>query len=163
MSLEKGVFSAARSERGQMTVELAVMVPVCIVVALIVFNLVRFAVVCAEFDRVAQDAVISQGVAPSGEQSAANACSEVKACVVAALNAEYVDVSVTTEGVLDGEGTSRGIAFPVSPLLTRFVCTLRYQTWPRAMTLAGVCYAPPFVLEHSKSIVVDRYRAGVVV
>ena len=51
---------------GQLAVELAVMVPVCIVVALIVFNLCRFIEACATFDRVAMDAVISQGVSPPG-------------------------------------------------------------------------------------------------
>lgn len=60
-----------RSCSGQMTVELAVLVPVVIVVALTVFNLMRFVSACSAFDRIAADAVVSQGVSPKGETKAA--------------------------------------------------------------------------------------------
>ena len=56
-------------ESGQMTVELAAMLPVIIVVALIVYNLAKYAEVCSTFDRVSLDAAVSHGVSPSGSQS----------------------------------------------------------------------------------------------
>ncbi|MCH3942361.1 MAG: pilus assembly protein [Atopobiaceae bacterium] len=55
---------AVLEERGQMTVELAVVVPVVVVMALVVFDLMRFVALCARFDRVSLDAVVSQGISP---------------------------------------------------------------------------------------------------
>ena len=52
-----------------MTVELAVVVPVTIVVALIVLNLMWFVDACAAFDQAALDAVVAHGVSPAGEQT----------------------------------------------------------------------------------------------
>ena len=46
-------------QSGQMTVELAVLVPVVIVVALIVANLMEFVDACAAFDRLSLDEVIA--------------------------------------------------------------------------------------------------------
>ena len=48
-------------QSGQMTVELAVLVPVVIVVALIVANLMEFVDACAAFDRLSLDEVIAEG------------------------------------------------------------------------------------------------------
>lgn len=52
---------ALRSQSGQMTVELATLIPVIVVVALIGYNVVRFAQACALFDRAAREAVVSLG------------------------------------------------------------------------------------------------------
>ena len=60
-----------------MTVELAVVTPVVIVVALVVLNLMWFIEACAAFDQAALDAVVSHGVAPAGEQSQLAAVDEV--------------------------------------------------------------------------------------
>ena len=43
------------SQSGQMTVELAVLVPVVIMVALVVVNLMEFVDACAAFDRLSLD------------------------------------------------------------------------------------------------------------
>ena len=45
---------ALRSQSGQMTVELATLIPVIVVVALIGYNVVRFAQACGLFDLVAR-------------------------------------------------------------------------------------------------------------
>lgn len=44
---------------GQMTVELAVLIPVVVVVALIAINLMEFIDACAAFDVLSSDTVIS--------------------------------------------------------------------------------------------------------
>ena len=49
-------------EAAQATVEMVVVVPALLVLALIVFNLMRFAAATARFDRVAPDIVIAHGV-----------------------------------------------------------------------------------------------------
>ena len=155
--------AAARDERGQMAVELAVMLPVGIVVALIVYNLCRFVEACATFDRVAPDAVVAHGVSPAGEQSALSSAGQVKAGIEQALDMRSCEVDVTVSGPPDAAAGIGGLTFPLSPLLTTYTCTLRYRPWPSGFVMAGVAFRPPVALVHVRTLVIDRYRPGVVV
>ena len=56
-----------REKRAQATAEMAVVAPVMIILALIVYNLMQFACAVARFDRVAPDIVLAQGVSPQGD------------------------------------------------------------------------------------------------
>lgn len=148
-------------KRGQMTVELAVMVPVALVVALVALNLVGYVEACAAFDQAALEAIVAHGVAPPGEQSEMAAVSEVEGALEELLGREdRCDVEVRAESASSGGGVAR---FAVSPLMTRYVCTLRYRTWPRFVRLPGVTFEAPIELTHERELVVDRYRPGVVV
>lgn len=143
-----------------MTVELAVVVPVVVVVALVVFDLMRFVALCARFDRVSLDAVVSQGISPPGEQGDASAVDEVQRAVSASFaGSSGVSVETRVEAVGPSEG---GTVFSAAPNLSRFVCTLRVRPWPDAFVIAGVASGTPFQLSHERSLVVDRYRPGVV-
>lgn len=149
------------NSRGQMTVELAVLVPPAIVVALIVYNLMCFIDACAAFDRLSLDAVVAHGVAPSGTQAQDTAASEVESAIVSALGRESsCEVNVSVEDVDSGEHAS---SFVVSPLLRRFVCTLTFKPWPRYLRMPGITLEAPLALSHERSLVIDRYRPGVVV
>ena len=156
------VLRGGRSQRGQMAVELAVMVPVCIVVGLIVFNLCRFVEACATFDRVAADAVISHGVSPAGEQSIHSSVGSVRESIERALDMRTCEVSVDVSAP-EPVPTGGGLSFPISPLLSTYTCTLRYHPWPGSFVMAGVSFSPPVVLTHERVLVVDRFRPGVVV
>ena len=153
-----------RATAGQLVVELAVMIPVVIVVGLTVLNLAKFVEACAAFDHAAPAAVVAQGVSPAGE-SESPPDGEVRSCILEALGmpADVVDVEVDSERVGHARGGGDGIEFPVSPLLTRYSCTLEYRPWPSSFTIAGVSYRAPLVLHHKRELVVDRYRGGVVV
>ena len=143
-----------------MTVELAVITPVVIVVALVVLNLMGFVEACAAFDQVALDAVVAHGVAPSGEQSEGRAASEVRSAIEELLGREgRCEVEVRAEAVGMG-ATSSGLV--MSPLLTRYVCTLTYRPWPRLLRMPGVTYEAPLALRHECELVVDRFRPGMV-
>lgn len=146
-----------RSRVAQMTVELAVLTPVVIVVALVALNLMGFVEACAAFDQAAQDAVIAHGVAPPGERSAIAAVCE---SIEESLGREdRCEVEVRGESV---SGATEGVS-SASPLLTRYVCTLTYRPWPRLLRFPGVTYEAPLELGHECELVVDRYRPGVVV
>ncbi len=150
-----------RDAGGQMAVELAVFVPPAIVVALIAYNLMCFIDACAAFDRLSLDAVVAHGIAPVGAQTQDTAASEVRAAIASGLGREETcEVSVSVEDVDSGEATG---AFVVSPLLRRFVCKLTFKPWPRYMRMPGITFEAPFALFHERSLVVDRYRPGVVV
>lgn len=150
----------ARDEDGQMTVELAVLLPVVIVIALIVVNLMEFVDACAAFDRLCDDAVITQGVAPAGEQTQIASVDAVRASLTDALGREgSCEVEVSTIPLSEEDGAN---PFEVSPLLTRYTCTLVYHPWPRELRLPGITYDAPLTLTHERTLVVDRYRPGVV-
>lgn len=55
-----------REERAQATVEMAVVTPVLLVLALIVYNVMIFASAVARFDRVVPDIVLAHAVASEG-------------------------------------------------------------------------------------------------
>ena len=149
-------------EDGQMAVELAVLLPVVIVVALITYNLGRFVEACAAFDRVALDAVVAHGVAPAGEQSSLAAASEVQTCISEALAMSSCDVKVEAASRASASPLA-GISFPISPLLTTYTCTLSYTPWPHSVSFGPVSFRPPVRLTHTRTLVVDRFRPGVVV
>ncbi len=150
-------------EEGQMVVELAVVAPLMIVIALIVFNLMVFLEASSRFDRVAPDAVLAMGVSPAGDGAgSANVARLVKEAIEHAMAGLWgVEVSVDLEGVWDG-GSADGVGFSFAPHLTRFMCTLRYRPWPGGASIAGFDAAIPLELVHRCSVVVDRYRTGVV-
>lgn len=157
----RGRLAAALAGRdGQMTVELAVLTPVVIVVALVVLNLMWFTDACAAFDQAALDAVVAHGVAPSGEQGRERAVEEVTSALGRAMGERRgCAVEVRAEPVSPG---ASGASFVISPLLTRYVCTLTYRPWPLLLSMPGVPYGAPLALTHERALVVDRFRAGVV-
>ncbi|WP_417229352.1 hypothetical protein [Thermophilibacter sp.] len=158
--MRRWVWGLARSREGQMTVELAVLTPVVMVVALVVLNLMGFVEACAAFDQAARDAIVAQGVAPPGEQSEIGAVEGVQATLEELLGrSDRCEVEVRAEST---SGTGQG-SFAISPLLTRYVCTLTYRPWPRSVRFPGITYEAPLALRHECSLVVDRYRPGVVV
>lgn len=81
-------------EEGQMTVELLVALPVAIVIALIAFNAMTFLGMCAEFDRVARNAVRVHAAVPTQAAPTA-AVGDIDAELAASFDEENVDVEVT--------------------------------------------------------------------
>ena len=149
-----------RACSGQMAVELAVLMPVVIVVALTVYNLARFVSLCATFDRVSVDAVTVVGVSPKGTQNSVHAVEEVKRSIEHSMGpSSACEVEVRAEPV--GANGGGGI-LSLGPALTRFTCSLAMRPWPSAFVMAGVRYEAPLVLRHERTLVVDRYRSGVV-
>ncbi|MDO4797307.1 MAG: hypothetical protein Q4A01_04710 [Coriobacteriales bacterium] len=146
-------------ESGQMAVELAALAPVMIVVSLIVFNLSRFCMLCAMFDRVSLDAVVAHGISPSGQDAQITGVHDIQQCIEQALPAKgSCEVAVSAEEV-SGEGAGR---LSVMPALVRYRCRLSYAPWPSSFSIAGVSVNAPLVLWHERSLVVDRYKPGVV-
>lgn len=76
-------------ECAQATVEMAVVTPVLLVLALIVYNIMVYAGAVARFDRVVPDIVLAHAAAPGGEgdDSAVDASARVQAEVQFAMGA----------------------------------------------------------------------------
>lgn len=156
-----------REQRAQATVEMAVVAPVMLVVALIVYNVMTFVCITARFDRVAPDIVLAHGISPSGDAtgslSAAGAAAMVEERLVRAMGNEGVVVEVSVEGQAEEDGADGGPLLNMVGGLRTYRCTLRYVPWPLDISIAGVDMGAPLELTHAKVVTVDPWRSGVVV
>ena len=147
-------------ERAQATVELAVVAPVMVVLALIVYNLMLFTAATASFDRVAPDIVLIHAASPAGTRedgTKPDTCAVVRLQLEAAMEGYDVEIDVTREG-----GTSVGgmLSFAGEPETYR--CTMGYRPWPSGLSIAGVSMGAPALLKHQRDCVIDPWRSGVV-
>lgn len=148
-----------RESNGQMAVELAVLIPVIVVCALVVVNVMRYAELCARFDRVAPDAVLAHGVSPSGATSSLAGVDEVRSAIERGMSPMVCEVEVSVEDLMEG---ASGALLDLSAGTTRFTCTLVFRPWPSSVSIAGAGYQVPASIRHEREIVVDRYRAAII-
>ena len=147
--------------RAQATVEMAVVVPVMLVMALIVYNLMVFLAATARFDRVAPDIVMAHGVAPvSNDATAGDGSDEVRAQLVQAMRDYDVEIEVSCEVGDDGED---GPLLGLVGALRTYRCVMRFKPWPSGLSIAGVSMGAPVALVHGRSVTVDPWRSGVLV
>ena len=151
-----------RERRAQATLELAIVAPVMVVLALIVFNLMVFLAASARFDRVAPDIVIAHGVSPAGGDGAegADATAQVEAALREAMGAYDVEIEVERS-----EGTSasgEGSLLTLVGALHTYRCVMHMKPWPGELSIAGVSLGPPAFLVHEREVVIDPWRPGVV-
>lgn len=151
---------AVCDDRAQATVEMAVVLPVLLVLAMISYNLMRFEAAVARFDRVAPDVVIAHGVSPGGDSGAEG---DVAAIVRDKLDSALDGYGVSVEVSVQDEGFASGDTFSLAPLTRTFTCELVYEPWPSALSIAGVSLGAPAELRHVRTVVVDPWKPGVVV
>lgn len=150
-----------REERAQAVVEMVIVAPVMLVVALIVYNVMLFAAATARFDRVAPDIVLAHGVSPSGGERApsAVAVAEISAQLEQAMGEYAVEIEVCASDA--GASAGESLLTLVGSLRT-YTCTMRYAPWPSGFSLAGVAFGAPAFLIHERAVTVDPWRPGVV-
>lgn len=157
----------AKQNRGQMTVELAVCIPVILAIVGISLNVLGYLNVCARFDRVAADAVRSQACSPGyGEEGTALAASRVEAVIESAFTSGVgsgFDCSFEVTASSTGFGSnlpagSEGVGFSMLSRLERYECTVTYHPWP----FSKIVFLQFFELTHTRSYTVDPFRPGVV-
>ena len=146
-----------------MVVELAVVTPVMLVIAVVVLNLLFFLEACARFDRLVPDVVMALAVAPSGEQAeAGDQARLIREELTRAMDGlRGVEVRVEEKRFGEVVADEGLIGFTFAPHLTRYECTMTYTPWPAVFTVAGVDAGVPARLEHVQSFSVDRYRSAV--
>lgn len=153
--------SLAGEERAQATVEMAVVVPVLLVLALIVYNIMLFVAATARFDRIAPDIAAAHAVSPSGEGdgSADDGVSVIESQIEGAMAGYDVEIEVTcTEG---GASSGDDLLTLIGGLRT-YRCSMRMRPWPSSLSIAGVDLGAPVALAHHRDVTVDPWRPGVV-
>ncbi len=150
-----------REGSAQATLELAIVAPVLIVLALIVFNLMAFLSASARFDRVAPDMVLAHGVSPAGSSGEGiGAADQVERALREAM-APY-DVEIEVERLAEGSGGGGESLLTLVGSLSTYRCTMRMKPWPSGLSIAGVSLGAPAFLVHEREVVVDPWRPGVV-
>lgn len=156
------------SSSGQMCVEFTIMLPVLLITALIGFNVVKFVELCVRFDRLAAHAMVREVVSPATSESIQTSMRHVEQRLSQAFVGEGVMVSVTcaNQTILDHESSITGVksaapSFSVVGTYTSLMATLSWSPWPKRFVLAGVTFEPPPILTHTKRLVIDRHRPGV--
>jgi hypothetical protein len=137
------------TERGQATVELAVTLPVCIVVALVLVNALVYATYCTKFDLEAARCAVSLGTSPDGAQTIASAVADVQAALEKTMGSN-VAVSVSAERLSDAGSST----FSLVPGHVRFTCTMTFVPYPLNLSIAGVRWSAA-ELKHERRVVVD--------
>ncbi len=133
-----------RDERGQMTVELCIVFPVVIIIAVIAVNALLFFGQCASFDRVARNAVRAIAASPSTKEASADLAARIEAMVEAELQLDAGAVECVA--LASGDGVDRfRITHSFAPTL--FGMGLRTQIW-------GI---PVPKLSHATELALDRY------
>ena len=150
-----------REERAQATVEMAMITPVLLVLALIVYNVMIFAGAVARFDRVVPDIVLAHAVSPGGEgdDSVVDASATVQAQIQDAMEGYELQVEVSSE---QGTAATDGGLLSLSGTFRTYTCTMRYEPWPSSLSIAGFSLGAPAVLTHERAVTVDPWRPGVV-
>ena len=150
-----------REERAQATVEMAMITPVLLVLALIVYNVMIFAGAVARFDRVVPDIVLAHAVSPGGEgdDSVVDASATVQAQIQDAMEGYELQIEVSGE---QGTAATDGGLLSLSGTFRTYTCTMRYEPWPSSLSIAGFSLGAPAVLTHERAVTVDPWRPGVV-
>lgn len=140
----------SRATRGQMTIELAVALPVLIAVAVVAVNALAFIADCAVFDRVAHDAVRVFAAAPAYGQGPVQACASCEVEIERAIGHPNVEVRVSHE--------------PAALDLDRYTATLVFHPTLFGLGLRSEVFGVQMpALSHSTTYVVDGYKPGVIV
>ena len=140
----------AAGEAGQSTVELMVVLPVMLLIALIVVNAMLFISDCAAFDRLACQAVRVHAASPGYGQDAQRSCALVEDQLARAFDEENLSVEVS---VKSGSGGTLSFHARLEFTPTLFGLGLREQ-------ILGVSLP---ALSHEAVYVVDPFKPGVIV
>lgn len=159
-NVSQQVTAAISDTAGQMYVELACLLPVVLVVALIGFNIACYINKCAEFDQLAADAVICHGVSPPGNSTEADATRAIQNALEKSMGQ---DVQIKVERSVQSRLTGEKNSFSLLPQLVSYTCTLHFTPWPASFSIAGISLGAPPFLSHSTTLVIDVFRPGVVV
>lgn len=133
-----------------MTIELAVAMPVLIVVAVIATNAITFFADCAVFDRVAHDAVRVHAASPAYAQGADQSCALIEKTIGEAIDQPNVEI-----GVRRG---ATGFGFD------QFTATIEFHPTLFGLGLRTEVFGIALpTLSHSTTYVIDCYKPGVVI
>lgn len=134
-------------EKGQMTIELALFLPVALIVGMIVFNALLFFGQCAEFDRIARNAVRVCASSPTYGQTSSESVQQVLAQIEERFDDDNVECTV--EMLSDSQG------------LNTYEATIGFHPTLFGMTVRDEVFGVRLpILTHKTKLTVDPYKPG---
>ena len=165
-TIRASLFQRLRSSNGQMSVELAITIPVILAVMGILINTMGYMDVTARFDRLAAEAVRIEAVSPGyGAYDTRTREGRVRTLLQEQFTDEggRVSIKVTAySGPATGdysEESSSGSLFSLIPQLETYECTLTYSPWGFKDSFFGIRF---FEMTHTRSFTIDPYRPAVI-
>ena len=152
MQMRRSLLGGIAAESGQMSVELAIAMPILLVAFVIALDGLAFIGECGRFDHVAAQAVLAQGAsAGSGSYSLEARSANIKASIEEAMGTSNMRVAVT---VRDAGGFAMWKK-------CAFTCKLEMCPWPFSSADFGIAgVRVPTVLAHEYSLCVEPYTPG---
>lgn len=145
------VKSPIKDTSGQMTVELAVVFPVLIIVAVIVVNALQFFGICAAFDRASHQTIRVYAASPAYGWDPATCCARIEQSLEAAF-AENEGTTIAVEMQALGVG------------LQEFTSRIEYLPSIFGMSVQGDVFGIALPrLVHTSRFVVESYRPGIII
>ena len=163
--------------KGQIAVEMAVVLPILLAVVGISINLMVYLGDCARFDRVAAEAVRTQAASPGYGQYGANSRAQAVQALIeqSFFGSDYLTFTVTVSengagsgsgsgtgtGIGTGTGTSSGdggVSFSLIPNQETYVCVMNYRPWGFGNSFFGIEFSG---IKHTRQYVIDPFRPGV--
>lgn len=143
----KRLATKLRERKGQMTVELCVIFPVAIIIAVIATNALSFFGYCAEFDRVGRNAVRTYAASPAYDQNSGQSSALVSAALDECFDASNLDCSVEVSS--DHRGYDS------------YTMTLSFRPTLFGLGLKSEVFGVPLPsLSHTSCLTVDPYKPG---
>lgn len=137
------------NECGQATVELAIMFPIVIIIAVIAVNALTFFSSCANFDRAFKQEVVSYATNPGYGEDIANTRSILQNNLTEKFDNSFMDFNISVENVSGG--------------LQAFYGELKMHPTLFGMGLRDEILGLPMpTLNHQQKIVIERYKPGVI-
>ena len=141
------MFTKFKDKSAQMTVEMCIVFPIMIVVAVIITNALSFASECAAFDRCSRNFVRVEATSPKISSTA----SEIKNAVLVSLREQFDKNNESV--VVDTES--------VDASLTRCVCQLAWSPTLFGLGLKESVFGISIPhITHKCELVVDTYKPG---
>lgn len=149
----------ARSCRGQATVELAVSLPVALVVFVIVVNVMTFLSEASAFDHALPQAVVEAIQSVPIDEAGHDLSAYIKSSIEQRMDmSQRFSVEVARSGeILGSPGGLHVLGEPV-----QYAGTLTYRPWPApgSVRVGGVESGSLFDLKRVRSLTVSAYRPG---
>ncbi len=150
------------SDAGQMAVELVVVIPVVLILAMISVNLVAFMADCARFDRLSAEAVRVLGVSPGYGGYSAESCEQaIKEQLESSFSdSDHIEIevdSVERSQIGGGELDGDGLLVSLIPSYREYTCTMEFTP---PFFPSGIFGVEIPSVSHSCSFVVDPFEPG---
>ncbi len=150
-------------EKGQLAVEFALVAPVLILVALVIFSLARFIYLSNKFDSGCRQIIVVEGVSPMGVESEADLNERIR-LKISNLFKEEGGVEIMVESKpYNASGREGKIHVPQIRPLKEYICTMAYTPIFSDLSFGYASSQSPLELIKEVVVVVDPYAAGVLV